>query len=869
MQISTLRKKAVLFLPVFFLILFVSLADSAPLAPDLVQRLRAEGKLAQYGESMRAAAARGVNQPGTLAHDLQLGRNRKTTADEPDTLHVLVILVDFEDMVADGTYGVFATPEMFDSLLFSHLLNPTGSMAEYYEENSWGQVTISGDIAGWYRMPQTYDYYVDGQRGFGEYPHNAQKLAEDAVVLADPDVDFSLYDLTGNGWVDGIFIIHAGPGYEATGDEGQIHSHVWSIQAELILDGVNIGVYSMEPEESAGGTISPIGVYCHEYGHVLGLPDLYDYDYDTPGIGYWSVMAGGSWGMGGKRPVHFDAWCKYQLGWYQPINIDTNTTGLVAPAIQYDPVAYRLWKDGIIGPEYFLVANRQKYGFDKSLPGKGLMIYHVDETRWGNDDNWLRLVDVEQADGRFDLNYGIGSGDQTDPWYAPEADHFDDQTVPASRANDGDSTYVAAFNISEIDSVMTFDAEITLARPYLSVVAIDFSDVAGGNGDGVFEGGETIDVVLTLINHWAAADDAAIQLVVDDPAITLIDDYSVIGVAPRGVPVDNSAQPLRFSIDPSVTAKLVDFTFVLTAGAGSFEMSSDRQLTIGRTQFLIIDDDGSDQFSYHEYYTAVLETLQVPYDLHDIETVGLPTPATLAEYPCAIWYTGDHRDNTMTPARIALMQGFLDGGGKLLLTGQDIVQHIDGLPDPSFLTDYLHVAYGGEGVYPIMDGVAGDPITDGLVVPCNSTGGAANQTSLDIVQPLAGAETIFTYYLSTDQAGIRYDGAYRLVVLGFGMEGIADLMVGGEWNSRRDLMERIWLWWQSQIPGDYNGDRTVNAVDMVILINYVLRGAGTIPVGTSADVNGTCQDDMGDVVYLVNYVFRNGPAPVEACSAVE
>jgi len=837
---------------------------AAPLAPEIVERLRAEGRLGDFEQSMKDARARGVNSNHARAS--APGLKRIAVGDGMDTLHVLVILVDFEDMPADNTSGIYGTPELFDSLLFSYGINSTGSMTEYYEENSYGQVTVVGDIAGWYRMPELYSYYVDGQRGFGEYPQNAQKLAEDACVAADPDVDFSKYDLDGDGWEDGVFVVHAGPGYEDTGNEDLIHSHQWSIYAEMTLDGTNIGLYSMEPEESAGGTLSPIGVYCHEYGHVLGLPDLYDYGYDSPGIGDWSIMAGGSWAYGGRRPVHFDAWCKSKLGWVELVNIEDNLAGATAAAVEYTPVAYRIWKDGEIGPEYFIIENRQKYSFDRSLPGSGLLILHVDETRTHNDDNWHRLVDVEQADGRFDLNYNVGSGDAGDPWYAPDADHFDDQTTPNTVAYDGMRTYAAVFNISERDSVMTFDAETHTTRPFLVIESLAADDAAGGDGDGQMEPGEIIDVYVSLVNVWAATDDVVMEILVDDPDITVLNPVSVFGAALPGVPIDNLSQPMRFSISAGLDARLIDFSFVITAGAGTFMQQYDYRWSVGNKQFLIVDDDGSDQWSYDKYFIEVLDSVQVPYDVHNILAEGVPAVELLNEYPCAIWFTGDHRDSTVSPDDIASMKGFLDGGGKLLLTGQDIVEHISTLPDPAFLADYLHVGYGGMTELPIMEGVPGDPITSDLTIACNSTGGAANQRSMDKLVPLPGAETIFNYYQSTDVAGIRYDGAYRLVVLGFGMEGIADLLVG--YDTREDLIRSIWDWWHTAITyGDYNFDNVVNATDVVYLVNYMFRG-GTLPEGTSGDVSGNCQVDLGDAVYLVNHVYRLGPPPQAPCSIV-
>jgi hypothetical protein len=130
----------------------------------------------------------------------------------------LALLVQFTDNPA--TVGASS----FDSLLFSA---GTGTLRDYYDQVSYGIldiVTVNLPSAiGWMTMPQTYAYYVNGANGFGTYPQNAQRLAEDAVWAANPVVDYSQYDNDSDGWVDSLFIIHAGPGAEFTGNP----NHIW------------------------------------------------------------------------------------------------------------------------------------------------------------------------------------------------------------------------------------------------------------------------------------------------------------------------------------------------------------------------------------------------------------------------------------------------------------------------------------------------------------------------------------------------------------------------------------------------------------------------------------------------------------------
>ncbi len=349
-----------------FFILFSTISVFAvPPSEEVIQRLKNEGRFDEFVQSMTEARAKGINSgvsydgKGIARHALSPGAN----------FRVLVILIDFPNKpFSDG--HVSGSQSDFEDLLFSEGINPTGSMKEFYIENSYGNFIMEGDVAGWYRAAEDFEYYsdsCDGSHGMGSYPTNARRLVEEAVDLADAVVDFSLYDNDGNGYVDGIFVVHSGTGYEESGSHCEIHSHQWSI-SPTFKDGVFVSTYSIEPEESAGNqSLSPIGVFCHEYGHVLGIPDLYDTDYSSRGAGRWALMASGSYNGQSKRPSQFTIWCKMRLGGVSPMNITSNQIGAELPAIEWNPVGYRLWKNGQGGNQYFLIENRQRIGFDNNI----------------------------------------------------------------------------------------------------------------------------------------------------------------------------------------------------------------------------------------------------------------------------------------------------------------------------------------------------------------------------------------------------------------------------------------------------------------------------------------------------------------------
>lgn len=365
-------------------------------------------------------------------------RVRRTTGN----INILAILVDFSDNEGQ------CPPKDFQDRLFSLNEYPTSSLRDYYREVSYGALDVTGRVIGWLRMPHPYQYYVDGESGTGDkYPTNGQGLTEDALKEAAQQLNMQEFDQDGDGFLDGLFIVHAGSGAEATDDADTRRMMIWShkglLPRPLTFDGVSAYAYSIEPEDGR------VGVFAHEFGHLLGLPDLYDTTYRSAGAGIWCLMAGGSWGEGGQRPSHLCAWAKAQLGWLVPENTSAASRITLAPVEKQSDVC-RLWKAGETGPEYFLVENRQRHGFDLSLPGGGLLIWHVDDRQGNNDDPLHYRVGLEQADGKRDLERGQNDGDEADP-YSKDA-YFDDTSTPNSRDYFGDETRVAVRNIGQDES---------------------------------------------------------------------------------------------------------------------------------------------------------------------------------------------------------------------------------------------------------------------------------------------------------------------------------------------------------------------------------------------------------------------------------
>ncbi|MDH4034903.1 MAG: M6 family metalloprotease domain-containing protein, partial [candidate division Zixibacteria bacterium] len=768
------------------IILLISASITAsPPSPELYERLKQAGQLEQLAERMAAARANGVwpNTGGYLKLYDKAAERLQFDPASPDTLRVLVIMTDFSDNPASGG-GVFAQPADFQTRLFSiNEYDQFYTMSEFFRDNSAGGFILQGDVVGWYRMPETYAYYVNGNNGWGPCPGCAAVLADEAVVAADPDVDYGNYDVDGNGELDGLFIVFPGEGADWSGSDNHIWPHMGGTWDWHQLDGVNISIYSIEPEEQ-GGEIHSFGVFAHEYGHYLGLPDLYDTDYSSSGAGNWTLMAFGSWGDGGDHPAFLDAWCKSQLGMVTPINVTANLTNVDIPVAQYNQVAYRIWTEGQQGSEYFLVENRQAIDKEFDLPGSGLLILHIDETQWGNENEPRFKVSVEQADGRFDLEANFNRGDGGDVWSTSTQSEFDDLTTPNTHAWETGSTKTAVWDISDSDSLMHANLDITYSRPRYQFMTYRFSDSLYGNDNGVVEEGESITFTCTVKNIWLTAINVTATMSCDNNDIIFDDPTADFGtVNGEGGFGDNNDNPIVFSVPTGFASCLDSFYLSFDSDNPNPVPTLGLLVNIGPAQVLLVDDDNS--ADWEQALIAPLFARRLTFDLHDKAQLGSPSGALLNNYPIVMWLTGDERTNILGAADVAAMQTYMDAGGSLFLNGQSIIRQLDS-DNQAFLHNYLRATYDSSVIYPIMFGVDGSPVGGGLKIRYGPT---ANQTDPQSMEPINGSVSNFT--IPAGSTCLTYDGNYKLVLFSFGFEAISDQWQATGWAPPDTVFQRI------------------------------------------------------------------------------
>jgi len=769
-----------------------------PLHPDFAAELRASSELDEVIAAWKRFNAEHVLQ------SLPMPREPITSGSG------IAILVDFDDNQADT---INHPPAEYDTLLFSEGLLKTGSMKDFYIENSYGQFEFSGEPSphpesgrAWHRLAGSYDYWSEN---FG-FNHSGE-LAQAAVEAADPHVDFGKFDNDGpdgipnsgddDGAIDAVYVVHAGPGYEE-GHCGKIWSHMSVTYYETDDDAANGGKirlerYSIQPEERCSGALINMGVFAHEYGHILGLPDLYDYGYDSKGMGRWTIMAGGSWNNGGASPAHFDAWCKSRLGWVHPINVTDFEIDAEFPAVEFDSVVYRLWTDGdTTSKEYFLVENRQKLGlFDSYLPGEGLLVYHVDDWKSNNNNQYIPgehaawhhfRVALEQADGRFDLERNSNSGDLGDPFPGSSArDGFAGfLPYPTSRNYYEEDTKVGVLSISSSDSLMYANLDVGRHLPYFRLLSVQ----QFGGSDAKIEPGEQGSVVVTLENIWGKAQNLEAELSIDNQYVQVTKATVSIGPVDEDETCSNISDPFIVAVEETapgyieVTAKLL--LRETTTGA---EQHFSFPITFGWPGLLVVNDAADEWLTAS--YEDVLRELNVLYETTTPSDLSILEDMLIAQGThdsVLIWFTGQET-STLSEEEENLLSDFVAAGGKLLISSQNLGEDRG---SSGFYRDVLHANFETADESEIIINSAGEgPLlsADEKIAVASAYG-----TSKDGITAREGALPVVRYSDGNTGALTVEDQDARIVYLAFPFEGLSgdpSVVV-----REKELMRRILLW---------------------------------------------------------------------------
>ena len=405
-----------------------------------------------------------------------------------DTFYVPMLLVNFPDY--PNQYNVNQIDSLLNQKGYSHPgTENSGSFQDYYQEQSYNTFLPISIVSVWVTAPYNHDYYGDNNQNGDTVVRDLVRSAIDQVEAQG--FDWSRFDNDNNGTVDALNVIHAGPGAEA-GDPTNIWSHKWSLSNQAVnYDGVNINLYTINPEIS-GNDIVQIGVICHEFGHALGLPDLYDTDNSSTGAGSLSLMASGSYGTSGNSsysPSSFNAWSKNQLGWTNTVIITESQSNIDIEQSYSNNMIYKVIHPSI-SSEYWLIENRQKIGTDSLMHSPGLAIWHINDQIISSSGNGVNAnepyygVALEQADGLFSLeNSGYSNGGDVYPGTTNNRE-LSHGSTPNTLSTYGEPSLNRIDNISDPAETMFFDVQFS------DLISADISLMDGGsiaNQEGTLE----------------------------------------------------------------------------------------------------------------------------------------------------------------------------------------------------------------------------------------------------------------------------------------------------------------------------------------------------------------------------------------------
>ncbi len=352
----------------------------ANIQPGLVPQISAEGKaLKENSQRMVRNANKKIHYGQTFDYSKFRG---------------LVILVEYQDtpfvysnaneiftnMICGKNYTGFQTAS-------NGFATYTGSVRDYYYDNSDGMFDPTFDVYG----PVKVAYDATDMR----QANNAQKIFKAALTNIDDQIDFSKYDTDGDGLVDMVhFIVSGGNSTAADNDMWLLWPHSSTISDNFTLDGVVFDRYSCTSElysTASNKTIDGIGTICHEFGHVLGLPDMYDVDGagsggSSVGPKTWSVMANGTYLNLSRTPTGYGVAERSELGFLTPEMIEAEGSYTVKDVAATN-AAYRM--DAGADGEYFLLEYRKKNSkWDSVIAGEGMLVWHIDKkdmTPWYNN----------------------------------------------------------------------------------------------------------------------------------------------------------------------------------------------------------------------------------------------------------------------------------------------------------------------------------------------------------------------------------------------------------------------------------------------------------------------------------------------------
>lgn len=374
----------------------------------------------------------------------------------------LVILVNFNDKEFQAENTRDAMDAMFNDSGYSYA-GVSGCVRDYFSAQSFGQYQPQFDVVGPVTVSNGWAYY--GKDTYYNTDVNVHEMVREACELADAaGVDFSQYDNDNDGEVDFVYFYYAGYGQAET----EVANQIWPHQSEvkglenIVLDGKVVNVYACGAELTvSGNNRAGISTFCHEFGHVLGLPDLYytgSSNLTHKTMGSWDVMDYGPYNNDGRTPPAYSAYERFFLGWLTPVVLNSPKT-VVLNEINRSRNACIITSTGesnLTGndpnpSEFYMLENRQLVGYDAYIPGHGMMLTKVNYnyTYWNNNtvNNVAsnQRVDLIEANGKAP-DYSLGKPSDLFPNGATSYTPYTDYPITNIKEIEVDGSNIIVFD---------------------------------------------------------------------------------------------------------------------------------------------------------------------------------------------------------------------------------------------------------------------------------------------------------------------------------------------------------------------------------------------------------------------------------------
>jgi M6 family metalloprotease-like protein len=327
-----------------------------------------------------------------------------------------------------------------------------GSVYDYFKDVSAGKLRYTNIVAHYYTAQHPRAYYTDETVA---QPIRTVELIKEALAwLQAKGFDFSKVTADSGNYVYATNVFYAGPRVNNWAKGLWPHSYHLT-NPVTVAPGKTVYDYQITDM----GNELTLGTFCHENGHMIcDFPDLYDYGYQSNGVGYYCLMCAGGI-PNPKNPAHVGAYLKYKAGWSTSMTALTNGLKAKAPVGKNEFFIHKKSE-----AEYFLVENRKQSKRDASLPDSGLTVWHIDELGDNSDEQMTPAKHYEcslmQADGKNDLEKGINNGDGTDLFRKGGSNKFGITTNPKSQWWDQNASGLEIYNIGPAGANISFTVKL-------------------------------------------------------------------------------------------------------------------------------------------------------------------------------------------------------------------------------------------------------------------------------------------------------------------------------------------------------------------------------------------------------------------------